>query len=107
MISARINNQIRKAVYRRDHYRCALCDSPVGIQVHHAIPKGSGGHVTSMHNLITLCAQCHANVHGHPIDEQYWSPKDAALACVEYLADLYAPDWWPYAAESVEELDGG
>ena len=113
MISARINNSIRKAVYRRDHYRCALCDSPEGIQVHHVIPKGSGGSVTSMHNLITLCRQCHANVHGNPLDPQYWSPKETAIACVEYVADLYAPGWWPYQEKTVDEvlqdldLDGG
>lgn len=94
MIPARINNQIRKAVYRRDHYRCALCDSPVHIQVHHVIPKGQGGSVTSMHNLITLCQHCHCAVHG--VDEHYWSPKEIALACVEYVADYYAPNWWPY-----------
>ena len=94
MISARIDNQTRKAVYRRDHYRCALCDSPRYIQIHHVIPKGSGGSVTSMHNLITLCQHCHAAVHG--LETHYWSPADIAQACVEYVADYYAPDWWPY-----------
>ena len=95
MISARIDNRTRKAVYRRDHYRCALCDSPRYIQVHHVIPKGQGGSVTSMHNLITLCQHCHAAVHGLDVDH-YWTPADIALACVEYVADYYAPDWWPY-----------
>ena len=94
MISARIDNQTRKAVYRRDHYRCALCDSPRYIQIHHVIPKGSGGSVTSMHNLITLCQHCHAAVHG--LEAHYWSPADIAQACVESVADYYAPDWWPY-----------
>ncbi len=107
MISARISNETRKAVYRRDHYRCALCDSPVHIQVHHVIPKGSGGSVTSMHNLITLCKACHACVHGQDADEHYWTPKDVALACVEYVADYYAPAWWPYAADNAKDLDGG
>ena len=99
MLSARITNQIRKAVYRRDHYRCALCDSPVHIQVHHVIPRGSGGSVTSMHNLITLCQHCHCAVHGIDVEEHYWSPKEIALACVEYVADMYAPDWWPYSGD--------
>ena len=94
MISARIGNRTRKAVYARDHYRCALCDSPRYIQVHHVIPRGQGGSVTSMHNLITLCQHCHAAVHG--IEEHYWTPADIAQACVEYVADYYAPDWWPY-----------
>ena len=106
MISARINNRIRKAVYRRDHYRCALCDSPRFIQVHHVIPKGSGGSVTSMHNLITLCSACHACVHGNR-DGHYWTPKDVALACVEYVADMYAPDWWPCDSLDVASLLAG
>ena len=95
MISARINNTIRKAVYKRDHYRCALCDSARFIQVHHVIPKGQGGSVTSMHNLITLCSDCHSAVHGNNPDS-YWPPEDVALACVEYVADIYAGHWNPY-----------
>ena len=27
MISAKLDNKTRKAVYRRDHFRCVLCDS--------------------------------------------------------------------------------
>ena len=33
MISANIPNNIRKMVYRRDGYRCALCDSTMGLQM--------------------------------------------------------------------------
>ena len=61
MISASIPNQTRKAVYRRDGYRCALCDSTKGLQVHHAIPRSQGGNNTE-HNLITLCATCHLSL---------------------------------------------
>ena len=96
MISASIDRKTRYAVYRRDHFRCALCDSPKYIQVHHAIPRGRGGDPRSMHNLITLCAACHAAVHGLDIEEFYWTPDTVEQACVEYLADLYAPDWWPW-----------
>ena len=63
MISANIPNSVRKAVYRRDGYRCALCDSPKYIQIHHAIPRSRGGGNTP-HNLICLCADCHAACHG-------------------------------------------
>lgn len=96
MLSARIDNTIRKAVYKRDHYRCALCDSPRHIQVHHVIKKSSGGSVTSLHNLITLCSECHSTIHGDNPNEHYWSAQEAAQACVEYVADLYAPDWDPW-----------
>ena len=96
MISASIDRETRKAVYSRDHYRCALCDSPRYIQVHHAIPRGQGGDVRSLHNLITLCQHCHAQAHGLDVGESYWTPEQIAQECVVYLADLYAPDWWPW-----------
>ena len=96
MISASIDRETRKQVYRRDHFRCALCDSPKYIQVHHAIPRGRGGDVRSPHNLITLCGMCHALAHGLDTDECRLTPEDVEQGCVEYLADLYAPDWWPW-----------
>ena len=43
MISANVSNHTRKAVYARDHYRCALCDSNRGIQIHHVIKRSQGG----------------------------------------------------------------
>ena len=97
MISASIPNPTRKAVYRRDGYRCALCDSTKGLQVHHAIPRSQGGNNTE-HNLITLCATCHATAHGTRLPEvpDYMDAAELEQACVEYLADLYGPEWWPW-----------
>ena len=37
MISAGISNATRKAVYKREGYRCAVCDSTKYLQVHHSI----------------------------------------------------------------------
>ena len=42
-MNANIKSATRREVYRRDGYRCALCDSSQGLQVHHAIPRGEGG----------------------------------------------------------------
>ena len=64
MISANVNYNIRKAVYRRDGYRCALCDSTRYLQIHHIIPRGQGGPKDNPENMITLCADCHALAHG-------------------------------------------
>mgnify|MGYP003817387313 CR=1 FL=1 len=89
MISARIPNYVRKAVYRRDNYRCALCDSEAGIQIHHAVPRGQGG-TPFPHNLITLCWRCHAMAHGTRFPDMDVSAEDIAQACAEYLADYYA-----------------
>ena len=97
MISANIDRKTRKAVYRRDHYRCALCDSPKNIQVHHAIPRGQGGAINSVDNMITLCQHCHMLAHGQAPTDEYWaSPGEIAQLCIEYLADIYEPGWWPW-----------
>lgn len=95
MISANIPNTTRKEVYRRDGYRCALCDSPKYLQIHHYCHRSQGGNDTP-HNLITLCADCHALAHGTVLNERGVTQQDVEQACAEYLADFYAPDWWPY-----------
>ena len=64
MISANIDRDIRRAVYQRDGWRCVLCDSTKYLQIHHGIPKSRGGDPESMHNLVTLCSDCHALAHG-------------------------------------------
>lgn len=99
MISAKLSNEKRKAVYRRDGYRCALCDSTKYIQVHHYIPRGCGGS-NSMHNLICLCSDCHALAHGTNLrDWQDITQEDIEQAIVEYLEDMYMEDWNPYRRE--------
>lgn len=96
MISANISNKQRKDIYKRDGYRCALCDSTRFLQIHHNIPRGQGG-TDSPHNLITLCSDCHALAHGANLqDWQDVTQKDIQQACTEYLADFYAPGWNPW-----------
>ena len=108
MLSANISNETRKAVYRRDHWRCALCDSERGIQVHHVIRRSQGG-TNYPHNLITLCWKCHAVAHGAmPPGYEALPPAEVAQACVEYVADLYAEEgllWNPWE-EHLERLVG-
>ncbi|QNL44679.1 HNH endonuclease [Oscillibacter hominis] len=100
MISAKLTNETRKAVYRRDGYRCALCDSTAGLQVHHVVRRSQGG-TDYPHNLITLCWRCHAVAHGTRLPE-YGDLQGAEVCqdCVEYLADYYADEgflWSPWA----------
>lgn len=97
MISAGIPNEVRRSVYRRDGWRCALCDSSDGIQIHHAVPRGEGGS-DFPENLITLCWRCHALAHGTDVLGGDLTPGDVEQAVVEYLADFYAEDggWYPY-----------
>lgn len=122
MISANISNAQRKAIYRREGYRCALCDSAKYIQIHHIIPRSQGGG-NHPHNLIALCSDCHALAHGldlrglgegdgaatrtgtNPdvdglLDIERDRPVDVAI--VEYMSDYYACQgvvWNPWRKE--------
>lgn len=103
MISANISKETRKRVYRRDGYRCALCDDPRRLQVHHVVMRSQGGPETEM-NLITLCPRCHALCHGTDIDRLGKSREEMEQYCVEYLSDLYAGEgiiWSPWSLEEV------
>ena len=104
MLSARLTNEIRPSVYRRDHYRCALCDDPRRLTIHHLYARSAGGANHPM-NLITLCPACHAAIHGHPLPEtrEYFAGESdteiqawAWQSAHEYLADYYAPDWYAW-----------
>lgn len=102
MVSANIDRTLRKKVYRRDGFRCALCDDTRGLQAHHVVLRSQGG-ADVEHNLITLCWKCHAVVHGTRLPEypDYMTPTEMSQACVEYLADLYADEgilWNPWNA---------
>lgn len=104
-MNAKIPNQTRRSIYRRDGWRCALCDNSQSIQIHHAIPRGKGGS-NSPHNLITLCSVCHAQAHGITACPDI-SPEYVEQAAIEYLADMYAenewnpwkPEWEPWRRE--------
>ena len=95
----RLTNAQRKAIYARDGYRCALCDSMKYIQIHHYITRGAGG-TDHPHNLVTLCADCHAAAHGMMLRD--WpdvTQETIEQAIVEYMSDLYACEghiWNPY-----------
>lgn len=43
---------------QRDDYRCRICGSTEGLEVHHINPRMLGGD-DSLENLITLCVLCH------------------------------------------------
>lgn len=110
-MTASISKELRKEVYRRDGFRCALCDSTDGLQIHHVKPRGRGGADHPM-NLITLCWRCHAAAHGSLLMLDEYAPAgattdaqirqmmdDLELACVEYVSDYYAEQgeiWYPW-----------
>lgn len=127
MLSAKLSNQQRKAIYRREGWRCALCDSTKYLQIHHIIKRSQGG-TGHPHNLICLCSDCHALAHGMDLrgimpaigtpgwNQGEWDPEVEALsdiemdrpvdqAIVEYMADLYGGQgivWSPWLKEGAQ-----
>lgn len=55
---------IRKRVLARDGYKCVKCGRTEHLQVDHIRQIAKGGQ-TTMTNLWTLCAFCHAKRPGH------------------------------------------
>lgn len=62
----------RRAVYQRDEYQCQNCGRRGGaagnaeLHCHHIVPKSKGGSHDAT-NLVTLCRNCHNQVHDHHI----------------------------------------
>ena len=112
-MTAGLTKELRKQIYKRDGYRCALCDSTDGLQIHHYIPRGKGGCNHPM-NLITLCWRCHAAAHGSICHDFYLMDITAEniqaahnecilqmeYECARYLGDYYAEEkgevWYPW-----------
>jgi len=53
---------LRQQVLRRDGWRCQSCGTMTNLEVHHREFRSQGGDDSDL-NLITLCAECHAQVH--------------------------------------------
>jgi 5-methylcytosine-specific restriction endonuclease McrA len=54
--------KLRTAVLERDGWRCQICGSSDHLQIHHIRSRGRLGGDTD-ENLITLCADCHSDIH--------------------------------------------
>ena len=54
---------LRKQVLRRDGWSCQACGTMSNLEVHHKEFRSHTG-LDAEENLITLCATCHASVHG-------------------------------------------
>ena len=50
-------SEIRQSVIERDNFKCAVCDSPDNLHVHHLTYKNVGSEKDE--DLITLCRDCH------------------------------------------------
>ena len=56
-------DEIRKGVYRKDNYSCQRCGiRNVRLHAHHLIPLSEGGS-DEIENLVSLCENCHKDMH--------------------------------------------
>ena len=79
MISANLSKSERRAIYKRDGYRCALCDSPQGLQIHHIVFRSHGTAIPERHTYQRTSWEDRQS-----LAEEY------ELACTEYICDYYA-----------------
>ena len=61
-LDSTLYEQLRQEVLARDRWKCQVCGSLSGVEVHHLTPKGRQGD-DSEENLITLCTTCHRKIH--------------------------------------------
>jgi 5-methylcytosine-specific restriction endonuclease McrA len=57
-------SQLRRKVLNRDGWRCQACGSASKLQIHHLQFRSALGH-HAMDNLITLCDDCHKDLHAN------------------------------------------
>ena len=61
-LSPELYDDVRWQVLRRDGWRCQRCGAMSNLEVHHKTFRSHAGH-DSEENLITLCIECHADIH--------------------------------------------
>jgi 5-methylcytosine-specific restriction endonuclease McrA len=57
--------KLHRQILQRDGWRCQMCGSMQRLQVHHIQFRSHSGSDEEQ-NLITLCAECHAQTHLRP-----------------------------------------
>lgn len=70
-LDAESYRELHQQVLERDSWRCQLCGTMQHLQVHHLKFRSRSGDDTDQ-NLITLCAQCHEQVHQIPSYYKAW-----------------------------------
>ena len=54
--------ELHRQVLERDNWRCQVCGSMQNLQVHHLKFRSQSGDDVEQ-NLITLCTECHEQMH--------------------------------------------
>jgi len=91
--SRRVKGKLRDEILERDDHRCVSCGIEEDLQVHHIIPRDSGGE-NSKENLATLCADCHFYAHGGGRRTDDGRVETASWDAVEYDSQSEFWDEW-------------
>lgn len=91
----KVKGKLRDDILERDDHRCVSCGNEENLQVHHIIPRGSGGK-NSENNLATLCADCHFYAHGGGRRTDNGRVETASWDSVEYDNQSEFWDEWIY-----------
>ena len=51
--------QLRRAAFTRDGFRCTRCGKAGRLEADHTVPIAKGGPVWDLGNISTLCRYCH------------------------------------------------
>ena len=62
-LNARRWARTRRAVFRRDGFRCHECGKPGRLEAHHEPPLRAGADPYDMDGVRTLCRSCHVDRH--------------------------------------------
>lgn len=62
-LKSRYWNKVKQIVLRRDQFKCTVCGSPYNLQVHHTTYKHHRQEHKYLHELETLCAKHHKEIH--------------------------------------------
>lgn len=77
----------REAIYERDNWSCRMCGAPAS-QIHHCFFKSRGGRGVYT-NGVTLCQDCHSEVHQSSKLTDYWMEH-----CKSLYGENYHKDSW-------------
>ncbi len=61
------HNKVQRLGKERDRFTCQVCGSTVAPEGHHIIDYQYGGNA-NVDNIVTLCHNCHKQVHRGKID---------------------------------------
>ena len=62
--------KLRKLRLVKDNFQCFKCKTAINVEVHHIHYPAVWGTESVDNDLITLCAECHAEIHSKDIEKE-------------------------------------